>query len=68
VVDNLPLGHLNNLGFGYDTLRENTPGIIVTSITPFGNRGVNMNWKATDLTLFHMSSNASGLLGAGGRP
>ena len=63
VVDNLPLGHLNNLGFGYDTLRENTPGIIVTSITPFGNRGVNMNWKATDLTLFHMSSNASGLLG-----
>ncbi|MDP6453582.1 MAG: CoA transferase [SAR202 cluster bacterium] len=63
VIDNQPLGHLDSLGIGYDVLSETNPGIIVTSITPFGNRGLNMNWKATDLTIFHMSGNATGLLG-----
>ena len=63
VIENLPLGHLDSLGLGYETLNEINPGIIVTSLTPFGNRGPNRSWKATDLTLFQMSGNATGLLG-----
>jgi crotonobetainyl-CoA:carnitine CoA-transferase CaiB-like acyl-CoA transferase len=63
VIENLPLGHLDSLGLGYDALKDINPGIIVTSITPFGNRGLNRTWKATDLTLFHMSGNAAGLFG-----
>ncbi len=63
IVENLPLGYLDQLDLGYEALREINPGIIVTSITPFGNWGPNKTWKATDLTLFQMSGHAHGLLG-----
>ena len=64
LVENYPLGYLDGLGLGYETLREINPSIIHTSITPFGNWGPNKDWKANDLTIYQMSGNAHGLLGA----
>ncbi len=45
------------------SLRQRHPGLILTSVTPFGSWGPYAGYKATDLVLFHMSGNAHGLLG-----
>ena len=63
VVESFSPGRKDGLGLNYEVLRENSPGIILTSITPFGSWGPYADYKATDLTLFHMSSHAHGLLG-----
>ncbi|MCH7786866.1 MAG: CoA transferase [Chloroflexi bacterium] len=63
VVDNLPSGRMDALGLGYDALRADNQGLILTSITPFGRWGPYEGYKATDLILFHMSGHAHGLLG-----
>ena len=64
VVENPPPGCLEGRGLGYGSLQDINPGLIFTSITPFGNRGPYKDFKATDLILYHMSGHAHGLLGA----
>ena len=64
VVENPPPGSLEAHGLGYETLKTINPGLIFTSVTPFGNRGPYKYFKATDLVLYHMSGHAHGLLGA----
>ena len=64
VVENPPPGSLETHGLGYETLKTINPGLIFTSVTPFGNRGPYKDFKATDLVLYHMSGHAHGLLGA----
>jgi crotonobetainyl-CoA:carnitine CoA-transferase CaiB-like acyl-CoA transferase len=64
VVENPPPDSLEAHGLGYQTLKEINPGLIFTSITPFGNRGPYKDYKATDLVLYHMSGHAHGVLGA----
>lgn len=56
-------GSLHAWQMDVESLRQHHPGLIVTSITPFGSWGPYAGYKATDLTLFHMSGNAHGLLG-----
>ncbi len=56
-------GSLHAWQMDVDALRQRHPGLIVTSMTPFGSWGPYAGYKATDLTLFHMSGNAHGLLG-----
>jgi crotonobetainyl-CoA:carnitine CoA-transferase CaiB-like acyl-CoA transferase len=63
LIESFPTGHLEDLGLGYEALQETNPGLVLTSITPFGNVGPYKGFKATDLTLFHMSGHAHGLLG-----
>jgi crotonobetainyl-CoA:carnitine CoA-transferase CaiB-like acyl-CoA transferase len=46
-----PAGRLERLGLGYDTLARLNPGLVVVSITPFGQHGPKANWAATDLTV-----------------
>ena len=46
-----------------ERLRQRHAGLILTSITPFGDWGPYAGRQATDLVLFHMSGNAHGLLG-----
>ena len=46
------------LGLGYSVLAEVNPGLVMLSITPFGQRGPKANWAATDLTV----TAASGVL------
>ncbi|MBV8359899.1 MAG: CoA transferase [Deltaproteobacteria bacterium] len=58
LVESFVPGHLDRLGLGYNTLAEINPGLIMISITPFGQRGPKANWAATDLTV----TAASGVL------
>jgi len=63
VIQNPPPVSLEDLGLGYENLKDVNPGIILTSITPFGGRGPYKDFKATDLVLYHMSGHAHGVLG-----
>jgi len=51
VVESFEPGCLDSLGLGYADLERINPGIIMTSITPFGQTGpyVDSNYKVTDL-------------------
>lgn len=47
----------------HEVLKTHYPGLVHTTITPFGNWGPYAGFKASDLVLFHLSGNAHGLLG-----
>lgn len=49
VVESYPPGYLDSLDLGYTALSEINPGIVVTSITPFGQTGPYRDWKGPDL-------------------
>ena len=51
LVESFAPGHLDRLGLGYRALAEINPGLIMISITPFGQHGPKANWAATDLTV-----------------
>ena len=44
-------GAMAERGLGYDVLAAANPGIVVTSISPFGQSGPKADWAATDLTV-----------------
>jgi crotonobetainyl-CoA:carnitine CoA-transferase CaiB-like acyl-CoA transferase len=51
VLESFTPGYLDSLGLGYAALSKMNPGIILTSITPFGQTGPYAHYPATDLTL-----------------
>lgn len=63
LIESFPTGFMEECGLGYDALRLSNPGLIMTSITSFGDRGPYASFKSTDLILFHMSGHAHALLG-----
>ena len=63
LVENLPLGRMEEMGLSYSALREVNRELVVTSITPFGNGGPYSDFKASDLVIYHMSSLAPSLVG-----
>ena len=63
VLDNHPLGWLERIGAGYDALAARRENAILARITPFGNWGPYADYAAGDLSLFHLSANAHGMLG-----
>lgn len=63
VIDNHPDGWLDERGIGYDALSDARPDVILTQITPFGDWGPHAGYAASDLSLFHISANAHGILG-----
>ena len=54
VVESFTPGALSRLGLDYNSLRENNPRIILTSITGFGQDGPHSQYKASDLVCFAM--------------
>lgn len=58
LIESFAPGHLDRLGLGYKALAEVNPGLIMISITPFGQHGPKARWAATDLTV----TAASGVL------
>jgi|TARA_B100000959_G_scaffold286373_1_gene364738 crotonobetainyl-CoA:carnitine CoA-transferase CaiB-like acyl-CoA transferase len=44
-------GAMAERGLGYDVLSAVNPGIVMTSISPFGASGPKAEWEATDLTV-----------------
>ena len=63
VLDNHPLGWLERIGAGYDSLAARRESAILARITPFGDWGPYADYAAGDLSLFHLSANAHGMLG-----
>ena len=50
VIETYEPGTLENWGLGYDVLSQVNPGLILLSITPFGQTGPHSHWQAsTDL-------------------
>ena len=49
VVESLPVGYMKSLGLDYDALRELNPGLVMASISPFGQSGPWKDLKSSDL-------------------
>lgn len=49
VVETFPPGYLENLGLGFEVLNKINPGIILTSVTGFGQNGPRKDYKSCDL-------------------
>jgi crotonobetainyl-CoA:carnitine CoA-transferase CaiB-like acyl-CoA transferase len=58
VEDRTP-GALADLGLSYDALAADNPGIVVTSITPFGQTGPNRRHRSQHLNLYHSAGHTS---------
>jgi benzylsuccinate CoA-transferase BbsE subunit len=67
LVEAFPLGYLESLGLGYDTLAELNPRLIHASITPFGDKGPSKDYKAADIVSW-ASGGAMFLMGEEGKP
>jgi crotonobetainyl-CoA:carnitine CoA-transferase CaiB-like acyl-CoA transferase len=50
VIETFPPGYLSQLGLGYHALRDSNRGIILTSITGFGQTGPRKHFRSSDLT------------------
>ena len=51
LVENYPPSETDRIGISYGTLKDTYPGLIVTSITPFGQTGPYRNYKAYDINI-----------------
>ncbi len=49
MVETFPPGYLDNAGLGYESLKQINPGIVLTSITPFGQTGPFADYKGSDI-------------------
>ena len=56
VVEAFPAGHLDSIGLGYDVMCALRPGIVVTSITPFGQAGpyADAGYRGSDIVTYAM--------------
>jgi len=64
VIETFAPGTLAAWGIGYETMKDRNPGIVLVSVTPYGQTGPCAKFRATDLTLLA----AGGLLSLGGYP
>ena len=64
VIETFTPGTLAAWGLGYEEMKRRNPGIILVSVTPYGQNGPRAKFRATDLTLLA----AGGLLSLGGYP
>jgi len=55
LIENHSPREVEELGFHYDTLSKANPGLVMTSITPFGQSGPYRDYRACDLVSFHIS-------------
>jgi len=55
VVESFDPGYMSSLGLGYEDLEEINPGVIMISITPFGQDGPYKDYAASDMVAWAMS-------------
>ena len=55
LVESPPGARLRDLGLGYETLAPRHPGLVMVSITPFGDTGPCRRYTASELVTFHVS-------------
>jgi benzylsuccinate CoA-transferase BbsE subunit len=63
VVENFRPGYMESLGLGYSELDKIKPGIIMTSITPFGQTGPLSHYKGADIVVWAMGGHAGPVRG-----
>ena len=49
IIESFRLGYMDSLGLGFEALKKINPGLIMASITGFGQDGPRRNWKSCDL-------------------
>jgi crotonobetainyl-CoA:carnitine CoA-transferase CaiB-like acyl-CoA transferase len=54
VIESSPPGYMESLGLGYSSLEAINPGIIVVSISPFGQTGPYRDYKTPDIVSWAM--------------
>jgi len=54
VLESFAPGYMDSLGLGYEALRQVDPRFIMTSITPFGQKGPYAQYKGSELTVSAM--------------
>ena len=59
VLESFAPGRMDDLGLGYEALAETHPGLILVSISPFGQSGPYRDYQATDIVYWAMSGNMS---------
>ena len=64
IVESYPVGHMASLGLGYENLKAINPGIVMASVTPFGQTGPWKDYKSNDL----IALAASGFMQITGEP
>ena len=55
IIESLGPGRLEELGLGYEALSQINPGLILSSVTPFGPDGPYAHFQATDLVIWAIS-------------
>ena len=53
LIEDTQPGSLDRMGLGYDDLARLNPGLVMLSITPFGQTGPHSGWKAYNLNTIH---------------
>lgn len=64
VVESFPVGYLKGLGLDYESLRQDNPGLVMASVSPFGQTGPWRDFKSSDL----IAMAASGYMQITGEP
>ena len=54
VLESFPPGYLEGLGLGYRDLEQVNPGVVLVSITPFGQTGPHKDFKAPEIVTWAM--------------
>ena len=57
VIESYAPEYMAKLGLGYSELEKINPGVIVVSITPFGQAGPYKDWKTADIVAWAMGGN-----------
>src|SRR5260370_9708342 len=68
VLESFPPGTLENWGLGYAHLSHENPGLILVSITPFGQEGPYKDFQGSDLEIMALSGAMSLAGEEGGAP
>ncbi|MFC1920168.1 CaiB/BaiF CoA transferase family protein [Chloroflexota bacterium] len=55
IIESHDPGYMESIGLGYESLKEVNPGIIMASITGFGQSGPYRDYKAPDIVLWALS-------------
>jgi CoA:oxalate CoA-transferase len=58
LVENYPPSYLPGLGLGFATLHEHNPGLVLTSVTPFGQAGPWADYQANNLIISNLSGHS----------
>jgi benzylsuccinate CoA-transferase BbsE subunit len=52
IIESFKPGYLKSLGIGYDDLKKENKGLVMVSVTPFGQYGPYVKYKGDDLVLW----------------